>query len=104
MRGFLDMECDERTDGRASRHRPQRLKPRDHKSKKLLKITISGGFNIFGVTKTFLGQNNIKNEFSAIKLLRVQIFSKIWQLLRNHYHRGDLYGGQKSPPGETRII
>ena len=30
-----------------------------------------------GVTKNFLAQNNIKNEFSTIKLLRVQIFSKI---------------------------
>ena len=29
-----------------------------------------------GVKKNFLGQNNIKNEISTIKLLRVQIFSK----------------------------
>ena len=31
------------------------------------------------------GQNKIKNEFSAIKLARVQIFSQIGQLLKNHY-------------------
>ena len=30
-----------------------------------------------GGHKNFLGQNNIKNEFSTIILLRVQIFSKI---------------------------
>ena len=36
-----------------------------------------------GVTKTFWGQNNIKNEICTIKLLRVQIFSKIRQLLKN---------------------
>ena len=42
-----------------------------------------------GVTTTFLGQNNIKNEISTIKLLRVQIFSKTQQLLKNHYLRGD---------------
>ena len=33
-----------------------------------------------GVTTTFFGQNNIKNEFRAIKLVRVQIFSQIGQL------------------------
>ena len=38
-----------------------------------------------GVTTTFWGQNNIKNEISTIKLLRVQIFSKNRQLLKNHY-------------------
>ena len=40
-----------------------------------------------GVTIIILGQNNIKNEFSTIKLLRVQIYSKIWQLSKNYYHR-----------------
>ena len=50
-----------------------------------------------GVTKKFLGQKNIKNEFSTIKLLKVQIFSKIWQLLENHYQRGDFFG-KKTPP------
>ena len=30
-----------------------------------------------GATTTFLGENNIENEISTIKLLRVQIFSKI---------------------------
>ena len=40
------------------------------------------------VTTTFWDQNNIKNEISTIKLLRVQIFSKIQQLLKNHYLRG----------------
>ena len=50
--------------------------------------------NIWGVTcpqgvkTTFWGQNNIKNEISNIKLLKVQIFSKIRQLLKNHYLRG----------------
>ena len=39
--------------------------------------------------KKILGRKNIKNEFSTIKLLRVQIFSKIWQLLKNHYDWGD---------------
>ena len=54
-----------------------------------------------GVTKKISGQNNIKNEFSTMKLLRVQIFSKIWQLLKNHYHRGifNILGGKKPPPG-----
>ena len=33
-----------------------------------------------GVKTTFFGQNNIKNEFRAIKLVRVQIFSQIGQL------------------------
>ena len=41
------------------------------------------GHNFF-----FGGQNNIKNEFSTIKLLGMQIFIKICQLLKNHYHRG----------------
>ena len=38
-----------------------------------------GGFGVTpprGGHKKILGQNNIKNEFSTIKLLRVQIFSK----------------------------
>ena len=35
-----------------------------------------------GVTTNFGGQKNIKNEFRPIKLLRVQIFSKIRQLLK----------------------
>ena len=59
------------------------------------------------VTEIFLGQNNIKNEFSTIKLLRVQIFSKIWQLLKNHYHRGifNILGGKKAPPqGELEFF
>ena len=33
-----------------------------------------------GVTTTFFGKNNIKNEFSTIKLLKVQIFSQIGQI------------------------
>ena len=33
-------------------------------------------------------KNNNRNEFSTIKLLRMQIFSKIRQLLKKHYHRG----------------
>ena len=60
-----------------------------------------------GVTKNFPGQNNIKNEFNTIKLLRVQIFSKIWQLLKNHYHRGIFltFWGAKSPPkGELEFL
>ena len=52
-----------------------------------------------GVTKFFLGQKNIKNEFSTIKLLRVQIFSKIWQLLKIAIIGGDFYIlGAKMPP------
>jgi len=43
-----------------------------------------------GVTTTFFGQNNIKNEFRAIKLVRVQIFSQIGQLLKK-----SLLGAQK---------
>ena len=43
-----------------------------------------------GDHNTFWGQNNIKNEFSSIKLLRMQIFSKIQQLLKNHYLGGFL--------------
>ena len=39
--------------------------------------------------KKTLGQKNIKNEFSTIKLLRVQIFSKIWQLLKITIIGGD---------------
>ena len=35
-----------------------------------------------GVMTTFFGQKNIKKEFSALKLVRVQIFS---QLSKNHY-------------------
>ena len=72
-----------------------------------------GFVNIFGVkipqgvTTTFWGQNDIKNEFSIIKLLRVQTFSKIQQLLKNHYLRGDflIFLGSKMPPrGRTRIF
>ena len=57
-------------------------------------------------TKKFSDQNNIKNEFSTIKLLRVQIFSKIWQFLKNHYHRVflNIFGGKKAPQGGTRIF
>ena len=59
------------------------------------------------VTTNFWGQNNIKNEFSTIKLLRMQIFSKIQQLLKNHYLRGGFltFLGSKMPPGgRTRIF
>ena len=55
-----------------------------------------------GVTTTFWGQNNIKNEISTIKLLRVQIFSKIQQLLKNHYLRGgffNIFGVKNAPQG-----
>ena len=54
-----------------------------------------------GVTNSFLGQNNIKIEFSTIKLLRVQIFSKIRQLLKNHYLRGflNIFWGVKGVGG-----
>ena len=41
-----------------------------------------------GVTTTLWVENNIKNEISTIKLLRMQIFSKIQQLLKNHYLNG----------------
>ena len=53
-----------------------------------------------GVT-TFWGQNNIKNEISTIKLLRVQIFSKIQQLLKITILGGIFlhFLGQKCPPG-----
>ena len=54
-----------------------------------------------GITTTFLGQNNIKNEISTIKLLRVQIFSKIQQLL-NYYLRGgffNIFGVKNAPQG-----
>ena len=60
-----------------------------------------------GGHKNFLGQNNIKNEFSTIKLLRVQIFSKIWQLLKNHYHMGGFLtflGAKKPPRGELEFF
>ena len=53
-----------------------------------------------GVTTTFWGQNNIKNEISTIKLLRVQIFSKIQQLLKNHYLWGvNIFGVKNAPQG-----
>ena len=55
-----------------------------------------------GATTTFLGQNNFKNEFNTIKLLRMQIFSKIWKLLKiTHKGGGDFLnlGGKKCPPG-----
>ena len=54
-----------------------------------------------GGHNNFLGSNNIKNEISTIKILRFQIFSKIQQLLKNHYLRGDFltYLGAKMPPG-----
>ena len=50
-----------------------------------------------GVT-IFLGHNNIKNEFSTIKLFRAHIFSKIRQLLKNHYHF-NIFGGKNAPQG-----
>ena len=53
-----------------------------------------------GVTTTFCGQNNTKNEISTIKLLRVQIFSKIQQLLKNL--RGgifNIFGVKNAPQG-----
>ena len=58
------------------------------------------------VTKFFSGQNNIKNEFSTIKLLRVQIFSKIWQLLKNHYHRAilNIFRAKMPPQEGTRTF
>ena len=44
-------------------------------------LTFGGGVKMPpGGHKIFLVQNNIKNEISTIKLLRVQIFSKIRQL------------------------
>ena len=54
-----------------------------------------------GVTTTFWDQNNIKNEISTIKLLRMQIFSKIQQILKNHYLRGGFltFLESKMPPG-----
>ena len=60
-----------------------------------------------GITKNCSGQNNLKNEFSNIKLLRVQIFSKIWQLLKITIRRGHFltFLGSKMPPrGRTRIF
>ena len=58
-----------------------------------------------GGHNNFLGQNNIKNEISTIKLLRVQIFSKIRKLLKNHYLRGvlNIWGG-KMPPVVTTTL
>ena len=54
------------------------------KSNNFYKITVIRGFNNFGglnapyvVTKTFWGQNNTKNEFRTIKLLRLQFFKQI---------------------------
>ena len=54
-----------------------------------------------GVTKYFLGQNNIKIKFSTIKLLKVQNFSQIQQLLKNHYQKGAFltFLGSKMPSG-----
>ena len=53
-----------------------------------------------GVTTTFWGQNNIKNEISTIKLLRWQIFSKIQQLLKITILGGFLtFRGVKRPLG-----
>ena len=53
-----------------------------------------------GWSHFFLGQNNIKNEFSTIKLLRVQISRKICQFFKNHYHGGifNIFWGKKAPP------
>ena len=55
----------------------------------IFKVTIIGGFLRFSGVKmsqrghiNILGKNNIKKEFSTIKLRRLQIFSKIWQLLK----------------------
>ena len=54
-----------------------------------------------GVTTTFCGQNNIKNEFSALKLLRVKIVSKIQQLLKIAILRGifNIFGVKNAPQG-----
>ena len=48
----------------------------------------------------FFGQNNIKNEFSAIKLVKVQIFSQIGQLLKKSLSGGSKRGyfEYKNPP------
>ena len=59
-----------------------------------------------GVTTTFWGQNNIKNEIGTIKLLRMQIFSKIQQLLKITILGGDFltFLGSKMPPqGGTEL-
>ena len=57
------------------------------------------------VTTNFGGQNNIKNEISTIKLLRWKIFSKIKQLLKNHYLRGifNIFGVKMPPRGELEF-
>ena len=71
MRGFLDMECDERTDERTDERES---------------IGLSGW------------SRETKNEISTVKLLRVQIFSKIQQLLKNHYLKGgifNIFGGAR---------
>ena len=52
------------------------------------------------ITTTFGGQNNIKNEFSTVEILNVQIFSKISQLLKIKISQGFLtFQGVKMPPG-----
>ena len=46
------------------------------------------------------GQNNIKNEFSAIKLVRLKIFSQIGQILKKSLLGGSKRGyfEYKNPP------
>ena len=82
MRGFLEKvsRTDERTNG------GELIGPISASGRGPTKKSLSqGGFQHFfgGVKiplrghKNFLGQNNIKNEFITIKLLREQIFSQI---------------------------
>ena len=70
-------------------------------------VYISSHILYRGVTTTFWGQNNTKNEFSIIKLLRVQIFSQMGQLLKNHYYSPlflNILGVKKTPLGATKIF
>ena len=82
----------------------------------LLKITAIGGFNIIdigglnthrGPQRLLWGENKIENEITTIKLLRVQIFSKIWQLLKITHKGGVIFlilGGKNAPQGGTKIF
>ena len=60
--------------GQSANFQPNRTKLKNDK-----KQWVGSADALKRVTTTFWGQNNIKNEFSTIKLVKVQILSQIEQ-------------------------
>ena len=69
--------------------------------------SVPSKYSVYRFYRTFWGQNNIKNEISTIKLLRVQVFSKIRQLFKKiALTRGifNIFWGKNAPRRELEFF